>query len=365
MKKESLLSNMLLKVFILLLATGTYSELNSQAHPEYKNLKIKATGTGRTTGHVLDITYINPTENEVNIEAGPCYIPSSGQYQPYIVPTLGNITVPPQGQVTGPVWGYCTDIHMPPVPAGESAISFDKWIFPGSLAPDWKPAAENGWLPTEDRTVTIPGKDVPLGYTIDAGKNPREAAPVLAEAINRISQAYDRLREEGNITTPFSGNPEKERESVIQQTFWIFTSGLSGNIYRVEDFAGKTADQYETSSGKEFATLPADEQDKLADGIAQFWDTFEAVGAEAKVLTSGSSPELFSNTKTKVKDALLAPDYSKVKKADDFDKIRRTKYDKYVVEREINKKTHEEACEEIDIDPDSDFAKACKRVYGK
>jgi hypothetical protein len=60
---------------------------------------------------------------------------------------------------------------------------------------------------------------------------------------------------------------------------------------------------------------------------------------------------------------LLGPDYDDVETRDDFDKIRRTKYDKYEVEREINKLSHEEACKKIDIDADGSLAKAFKRVY--
>jgi hypothetical protein len=61
-----------------------------------------------------------------------------------------------------------------------------------------------------------------------------------------------------------------------------------------------------------------------------------------------------------IKD-ILGPDYDDVEKRDDFDTTRRTKYDKYVVERKLNNKSHKEACEAVDID--GKFAEACKKVY--
>ena len=326
---------------------------------------ITAKGTGETTGHIMDVTLQNPHDQPLRVNLGPLFIPSDGKHQSYVVPDETTVSVPAQGQLTIPIKGYCADIHSPPVPSGKPMVSNDVWIEPEAIANNWQPSISNGWEQADGSIVTIPGKSIPLGHVIDINKHPDEAAPLLLDAIIRISEAYDNLQSGGNISTPFSGNPEKERESVIQQTFWIYTSALTGAGYSVENFASKTAEQYEKNSGKMLTTLTEEEKDQLAGGIADFWNTFEAVGAEAKIiLTEGPGAEQFG-VWTDIKDWLFAPDYDKVKKADDFDKIRRTKYDKYVVEREINKKSHEDACEAIDIESDSAFAKACKRVYGK
>jgi len=354
-------------ITILALAVVPNSGIFSQDSAIPSQIQVSATGTGKTTGHIMDVTFVNPTGQKVKVDVGACYIPSSGQYQPYIIPRLASITVPANGQLTVPVNGYCADIHKPPVPMGQSIVPVEKWIMPEPLAQNWKPLAANGWTPSGGGMATIPGTDVPLGYRIDINQHPEEVAPVMLEAINRISKTFGELQGSGEISTPFSGNAEKERESVIQQTFWIYTSELTGQPYKVQDFATNTAEQYEATSGKKLKDLTPPEQDQMVSGIADFWGTFQAVGAQAKVLESGTKPpeDVQFGFWTDIKDWLFAPDYSKVKKADDFDNFRRTKYDKYEEERAINKKSHEDACKAIDIDSDSDFADACKRVYGK
>lgn len=350
---------------ILLMAVWSLS-IRGQSS-QISELKISASGTGRTSGIICNVTFINPTDERINVDLGTCYIPSGGNYQPYIVPRMASLGIPPKGQITVPVNGYCADIHKPPVPEGAALPAYETWIFPEPLAVGWKPENSNGWIPSDGGIALVPGKDVALGHILDINAHPKEAAPVLMEAINLITETYGRLQNEGKVSTPFSGNPEKERESVIQQTFWIYTSELTGQGYKVEDFASNTMEQYETTTGKKAADLPETEKDAMVTGIADFWGTFQAVGAEAKVLATDERPadDVQFGIWTDIKDWLFAPDYSKVKKADDFDKIRRTKYDKYVVEREINKKSHEDACDAIDIDSESDFADACKRVYGK
>lgn len=214
-------------------------------------LQIRATGTGRTTGHIANLSLYNPTPAPLTFTLSPCYIPSGGQYQPYIVPTVTTATVPPGATANIPVKGYCTDIFTPPVPSGHTMPPFSDW--------------------------TTPGQD------------PTSAA--LLDAIGNISTAYDNLKNEGSITTPFSGNPEKERESVIQQTFWIYAAGLSGRKYTKEDFKTNTIKQFETSTGLNFEKTDEKTQSNVYTGIDQFWNTFSAVGTEAKVLPkAGNGP---------------------------------------------------------------------------
>jgi hypothetical protein len=366
MRRQAKIRNSLAGAMVFILLTGAVSGSMGQSSIN-SSLVFNSISTGRTSGHIANLTIKNPTDQREKVDIGGCYIPSSGQYQPYIVPKLASISIPPHGELTIPVKGYCVDIFLPPVPQGEPLIPIDKWVMPGPLAVNWQPEVSKGWVISEQSNATIPGQQKPLGHVININEHPKEAAPVLLEAINRITESYDELQGDGNVTTPFSGNIEKERESVIQQTFWIYSSELTGRPYKVTDFAKNTAEQYEAATGKKLKDMPEPEQEEMVDGIADFWVTFQAVGAEAKVLKSDERPadDIQFGIWTDIKDFLFAPDYSKVKKADDFDKIRRTKYDKYVVEREINKKSHEDACEAIDIDSESDFADACKRVYGK
>lgn len=254
-------------------------------------LVCSAKGTGQTTGHIADLALYNPTDAPVTATTGPLFIPSGGQYQPYIVPNAATVTVPPHTTANVPLLGFCTDIFSPPVPAGEAMPSLADWVFPGGALPSgWSPLPANGWKPAPGSTALIPGTDRPLGHSIDANKYPREAAPLLLEALTRISEACSHLKNEGAISTPFSGNPEKEREAIIQQTFWIYAATLTGKAYKMSDFSQNTVRQFETATGSQFGSAPQATKDEINKGVADFWGTFQAVGAEAKVLATPQQP---------------------------------------------------------------------------
>lgn len=161
-------------------------------------------------------------------------------------------------------------------------------ILINSLPLVWS-SLDEGCIPAVNQiTPVIPGTGRPVPGGGDGlfspGQMPEVAVPVLLDALLRISRTYDEMKKEQNITTPFSGNPEKEREAVIQQTFWMYTSGLGGKQYKKDDFQNNTVRQFEQSTGKKYEALPTEQKDKLDAGVDDFWDTFAAVGVEAKVL---------------------------------------------------------------------------------
>ena len=313
-------------------------------------LVCSATGTGRTTGHIADLTIKNPTNENVAVELNPCFIPSRGQYQPYIC--LGNysVTVPANGSLNTKIFGYCTDIHVPPVPQGQAFPPVNEWIMPGSLASGWQPNTVNGWIPISsgslpDGVIALnPINTLPLGHTINVNKNPTEAAPVLLEAITNISNAYNKLKTEGNITTPFSGNPAKEEESVIQQTFWIYAAALEGKDYEIEDFKNNTIKQFE-AGGQKFNTATPQTKSNVETGIADFWSTFEAVGVEAKVLT-------------------LAADEDEIDEEDELPILIQPGYEKYAAARALGD-NHEKAMKGAFVSEDKrkQWAETFKRIY--
>ena len=271
-------------------------------------LVFTATGTGGTSGHIADLHVVNPTNAALTLAPTPCFIPSSGQYQPYIVPYIPIVTVAPHSTATIPLNGFCADIFRPSVPDGEPLPPVSSWVsadpapgatangqpLPTRTAPPataaWEPAAANGWKPAGPSNgalvPTYPGTAIPIGHTIDVGKYPTEAAPLLLDAIARIADAYDRLQRGGTVHTPFSANPEKERESVIQQTFWMYAAELNGRPYKMDDFRKNTVGQYETVSGHALAKAPKEHKKQVEQGVTDFWNTFQAVGVEAKVLSA-------------------------------------------------------------------------------
>ncbi len=331
---------------------------------------IKATGTGRTTGHIADISVSNPGDHPVTVQFGPgpftgedgipytrpLFIPSGGQYQPYVVPMLPTISLKPGESKTITVTGFCVDIHKPPVPSGGGMPPFSSWIgqtisdplhppssmgdpsgsgsgrtnsssdqqvvsIPTLLAPPLETAidllftnqpmskpgpTENTSVPGQtsstavskddcpDGTVTtsstIPGTTILVPAPVKTDLHPAIAVPLLFDAIDRITEAYEKLSPTGDISTPFSGNPEKERESVIQQTFWMYTSGLSGEKYDKKNFTDNTIRQFEKNTGTTFDQVTEPQKEKVQAGVDDFWDTFEAVGVEAKVLDLPPAP---------------------------------------------------------------------------
>jgi len=330
---------------------------------------VKAIGTGRTTGHIANLSIQNNTDNPIKAQIGPLFIPSDGQYHPYIVPTPIRIIVNPGATTTAKLNGYCTDIHLPPVPENKPMPPIDSWLEQPSAGMDlpenWQPQTNQGWQPlsgTDANNVAgdgrpqllVPGTNRPLNHTINQITHPKEAAPILLSAINEITEAYENMSTSEEINTPFKGNPEKERESVIQQTFWIYTAALTGTVYKLSDFEKKTHEQFEKSTGNKVSGLNPEQKKELDKGVNDFWNTFQAVGAEAKVILLADDGE-------------QEVSYDKVNKRDDLPKLIIPGYDRYTVERVINKKSHEEAMKKAFSSEAArkKWSEHFKRIYGK
>ena len=67
--------------------------LISPLFSEAQTLKVLATGTGQTTGHIANLSITNTTQSTIIINSQTCYIPSDGKYQPYVA-TIPGISVP-------------------------------------------------------------------------------------------------------------------------------------------------------------------------------------------------------------------------------------------------------------------------------
>lgn len=236
-----------------------------------QNCIITATGTGKTTGDVVAMTIYNPSEKEARGSIGPLIIPCQGDYQSYItLKYIPEIVVPSKGSIDMKLSGYCIDVTK--------RAATEKDIF--------KPI--NEWIKIDENAT---GQIPPFKTTINPDTNPGEAGPYLLKAIEEISKSYDKLKSEGKISTPFSGNPEKEREAVIQQTFWIYTSELRQKPYTKEQFSTRTYEQYEEKTNIKPITLPTGQKQQLDKGIDDFWNTFQAIGTEAKILNIPSKPK--------------------------------------------------------------------------
>lgn len=276
-------------------------------------LTVTAKGTGRTTGHVADLNVVNPTQTPLDINEQTVYIPSDGQYQPYIGRIPPTLLYP--GTTTIPVEGYCADVHTPPVPNGTAMPPIEEWIPVGipetpilggpidlistTPVPPFVPEnipdiiSTSGFKaapPDADPEIIItwPGTDIPVGGTLDPNDDPTVYAPVIAKVMEEVEAAAESVTASGILPTPFSGDPAKEIQSSIQQVIWIYTAGISEDTYEKPAFTEKVYEQFEDNSGKAVTTLPDEQKEKLDSGIDDFWDVFTAVGVEAKVISESS-----------------------------------------------------------------------------
>lgn len=301
-----------------------------------QSLKIIVTGTGQTTGQIATLSIINTTGSTVRINAQTCYIPSQSSYQPYVA-TIPEATVPP-GTTNLKIDGYCANVHAYPVPDGEPMPRITDWIpikMPDTKAP---PSGTNiltspevaaftsdqipdlikapGYTPhstpsTSTMMPTWPNTTTTVEGTINAEAYPVTFAPVMVEAVNTISKSFDALKLSGRIQTPFSSNPKKEREAVIQHTFWLYTAQITGSTYSKEQFHEKVIRVYEDNTDSKADKLSKEELEKLTSGIEVFWNTFVQVGIDAKVLKA-TSPATGSYTASNT----LLPPWDKIELTD-------------------------------------------------
>jgi hypothetical protein len=281
---------------------------------EYPNITFySVAGTGQTTGHIANITLANTGETALTILPQTVYIPSTGQYQPYVAVIPGT-TLPPGQNTVIPLDGFCADVHTSPVPPGETMPPLDTWVpvgdptasIPdGSLhiipttpverftpediptlvtLPEFKPVKPD---PEAEITITWPGTDIPVGGVFDPGKDPKSFGPVLIAVVEQIEHAIDNEQRVDFLAfnTPFSSDPPKERDAIIQHLIWIYTAALTGDKYEKENFADKVYTQFHDHTGTKVNALPKDQKEEMDEGIDDFWNTFTAVGTEAKVLS--------------------------------------------------------------------------------
>lgn len=284
---------------------------NAQPRPWMppQNMVFSATGTGETTGYIAILLATNNSNQPQQLDLGNFYIPSGGKFQSYVVPEIQSIEVPPMGSVTVDIHGYCADISRPPVGNGQPMPAPESWLVPSNpVKPDGPPSfiVVPAAVQVVDRK---PGQayidNVPVGYVsttpdqaiiVDADKFPEQAASFLLDAINRITFTFDDLKPDGVINTPFSSTPPREREAVIQQTFWMYGAALTGDVYDKEQFAEQLAEQYESGTGHPISAAPPSEIEKFEDGTTDFWDSFSLVGIEAKVISVPVSGTLQGNS---------------------------------------------------------------------
>nr|MBS0037891.1 hypothetical protein [Saprospiraceae bacterium] len=348
---------------------------------------IKVTGTGETTGHILNLHLKNLTRNDILINIPPYYVPSDGEHQSYVLPLPGTVRLRSNSEIIHPLKGYCTDVNTPPVPSGEPTLLPHQWIRPDfshfdqngyhpdlhpgrfykphistptkTSDPDYSPdkagelldgifitpigkivelQAREGLLKEDYKThgngeekeettfdhlgvlssepiVILPtnalsraqqhevfreNKGVPFMVGVSGDRysdlsiiqfdpkiQPEITADLFYDAVVKITAAADDIMGSGELLTPYSHQPGKERESIIQHTLWRYTSAVTGISYKKSDFREQLLDQFHEMSGMEIEEAPDELQHQFESGVSIFWDAFTSVGERAKVFKRG------------------------------------------------------------------------------
>jgi hypothetical protein len=288
--------------------------------PEHRGIIVDATSTGRASNHIANLFCWNPTADTLVVrlgKGGPLYIRTNGWNQAYLVPEPPLFTLVPGQRDCVPLFGYCVDIHLPPVSARYGMTPMDYWItmpwepvLPADLLPGqrlleiplrtashldtvarvlsrlYPPPVMAGWDCPEGngRDVSlIPGTDIPVRFTLSPYDEAGFLAPLLMVALDRIIAATDRLYARDDIHTAFHNEREKERETVIQQTLWIYAARLTDVTYTREHYRSLNRSLF-LQGTQSYDSLSQDQWEQLDRDVDDFWNTFQAVGVEAKVL---------------------------------------------------------------------------------
>jgi len=222
------------------------------------------------------------------------------------------VTIEPGTTVEIPINGVCVNVNRPPVPLGNTMPPPNEWFVPGGdVNPDMPP--DFSFNPDAVSTVPRPGggtavTNIPIDLTndpmqtvvVDADKYPATAAQFLFDAVSRIQTTTEQMQSLGAIRTPFANNADREKEAIVQQTVWIYSSALSGDDYSKDQFAEKLQTQFENNSGGPLTGATDEQKEQFNSGIDQFWNTFELVGMEAKVFSNQSTSKQDGDPRTQL-----------------------------------------------------------------
>lgn len=269
----------------------------SQAHP---GLQARATGTGRTTGHIADLVLLNTGSDAIQTEIGPLLIPSTEKNQGYVVNDSYPVTIPALGTATVALHGYCTDIALAPLPAGAGASPVAGWIV--AKRPFATPGPGTNLVSmgyesisiAEEETIllTYPGTTIPFTFKIDIAKHSESVATLLITTVDLIEEACDRWMETSQEIAVFEGAEKQEvRNALVQHTFWYYTARLQGRPYTREYLTTMVIQETETvvNSSSENYTPFVNSQIETETG--NVWDAILLVGVEAKVIKDDKTPD--------------------------------------------------------------------------
>ncbi|MCB9284180.1 MAG: hypothetical protein H6563_08925 [Lewinellaceae bacterium] len=267
------------------------------AHP---GLEARATGTGRTTGHVITLTLLNTTGEEMDTEIGPLVIPSEGEYQGYVINDVYPVTIPAFGYVVLPVDGYCTDYSKLELPAGSMVFNSENWVevdAPFSVHGPEVNLVAMGFEPYSimdetEMVLTYPGTNITFSYRVDIDEYLLRTGTLLVDAVNRIESAYDRWIETEHTNTVLEVMEAREmRNTVVQHVFWYYTSILRGEPYNREYLTEVVTQETELVVNTSSQNYTQAAITQVQEETQNVWDVLVLIGSDAKILKEPDAVE--------------------------------------------------------------------------
>lgn len=196
---------------------------------DLKKIGIKITSTGDTINDIAMVSLTNKTNNFVSIIIPPTMLLSiTGKNQNYSVTNPHAVFLGPKETKQIPLDGTCVDPDVPPVKKGE--------VNKSKFADITSPVFQKKW------------------------KN-------IVNETRAIEKTCEDLQEEGKYKTPFSSDPKKERDTIVQWTTWLVNSERKGKPIVKADLTKQILKQVKN---------PTKEQtEQLKKGADDIWKAIE------------------------------------------------------------------------------------------
>ena len=290
-------------------------------HPEVAQT-VKVTGTGRTTGHIADLSITNPLDHAVTVQigTGDYYIMiNDGQSQ--VAPQIPPFVLQPgETRVIQIDDGLCADISEMVLENGSEYPGPTEWVslpdpsgtIPGDGDPNYvyiptassmpltevvslltslAPGTPASGTPCIDGSLydqpLIPGTTTPIPAEFHPDEYPGVGVTLVLNHYSNVVESYQVLKDEGNINTVMSGNPDQEKITVSQWALQRYDRSLEGKHIEEDHFISVSLDEIEQNTGKEFSEFTSPQQDQLTEGLDGVWDAFSGVGAHTKDVEPG------------------------------------------------------------------------------
>jgi len=224
--------------------------------------------------------------------------------------------IKPKSFIAVPLEGICIESNQPLDNAGDT-YNLDKsnYIcavptseFSPDMAKTKKSQSRAGLIyspPGGNEVVTDPVSGQVIPYKVDGKtRNWEGLTNYISHTYSAVKDAVEKGQKEGRYKTPFYKNPEKERQSIVQQACWYILSRLTDDPYEKKDFRANMVKQLKEKKGVAMDDMPKDAVKKFDEGVDSFWSSFELASADAKCIeTKVAEAEKKEVTWTDIKDS--------------------------------------------------------------